>query len=88
MISRVQAMDKAQESIVVAALTRFLSHCQVHLPLKSGQDLPPSCQKREIPYISLHLSGTAGISSMPLSTEVSVAYTFVANNQHGLEETA
>ena len=23
-------MDKAQESIVVAALTRFLSHCQVH----------------------------------------------------------
>ena len=28
--THVQAMDKAQESIVVAALTRFLSHCQVH----------------------------------------------------------
>ena len=24
-------MDKAQESIVVAALTRFLSHCEVNL---------------------------------------------------------
>ena len=29
-VGPVQAMDKAQESIVVAARTRFLSHCQVH----------------------------------------------------------
>ena len=27
-------MDKAQESIVVAALARFLSHVLVHLPLQ------------------------------------------------------
>ena len=31
LVSHVQAMDKAQESIVVAALTRFLSHCQAHV---------------------------------------------------------
>ena len=30
-VSHVQAMDKARESIVVAALTRFLSHCQVQI---------------------------------------------------------
>ena len=53
-----------------------------------GQDLPPSCQKRETPYISMRFSSTAGISSMSLSTEVSVSYTFVANNQHEQEETA
>ena len=58
------------------------------LPLQSGQDLPPSCQKRETPYISMRFSSTAGISSMSLSTEVSVSYTFVANNQHEQEETA
>ena len=87
-VSRVQAMDKALESIVVAALARFLSHVLVHLPLQSGQDLPPSCQKRETPYISMRFSSTAGISSMSLSTDVSVSYTFVANNQHELEETA
>ena len=87
-VSRVQAMDRAQESKVVAALARFLSHVLVHLPLQSGQDLPPSCQKRETPYISMRFSSTAGISSMSLSTEVSVSYTFVANNQHEQEETA
>ena len=87
-VSRVQALDKAQESIVVAALARFLSHVVVHLPLRSGQDLPPSCQKRETPYISMHFSSTAGISSMSLSTEVLVSNTFVANKQHVLEETA
>ena len=81
-------MDRAQESIVVAALARFLSHVLVHLPLQSGQDLPPSCQKRETPYISMRFSSTAGISSMSLSTEVSVSYPFVANNQHEQEETA
>ena len=81
-------MDRAQESIVVAALARFLSHVLVHLPLQSGQDLPPSCQKWETPYISMRFSSTAGISSMSLSTEVSVSYTFVANNQHEQEETA
>ena len=76
----VQAMDKAQESIVVAALARFLSHVLVHLPLQSGQDLPPSCQKQETLYISMHFSSTAGISSMSLSTEVLVPYTFMVNN--------
>ena len=81
-------MDKAQEFIVVAALARFLRHCQVHLPHQSGQDLPPSCQKRETPYISMRFSSTAGKGSMSLSMEVSVPYTFVVNNQHGLEETA
>ena len=83
-----RAMDRAQESIVVAALARFLSHVLVHLPLQSGQDLSPSCQKRETPYISMRFSSTAGISSMSLSAEVSVSYTFVANNQHEQEETA
>ena len=29
-VSRVQAMDRAQESIVVVALARFLSHVLVH----------------------------------------------------------
>ena len=73
---------------MVAALARFLSHVLVHLPLQSGQDLPPSCQRRETPYISMRFSSTAGISSLSLSMEGSVSYTLVANNQHGLEETA
>ena len=73
---------------MVAALARFLSQVLVHLPLQSGQDLPPSCQKRETPYISMRFSCTAGISNMSLAMEVSVPYTFVVNNQHELEETA
>ena len=87
-VCHVQAMDKAQESIVVAALARFFSHVHVHLPHQSGQDLPSSCQKQETPNISMHCSSTAGISSMSLSMVVSVSCTIVVNNQHGIEETA
>ena len=61
-VSRVQPMDKAQESIVEAALTRFLSHCQVHLPLQSGQDMPSSCQKQEIQNISMRFSSKQHVS--------------------------
>ena len=71
--SRVQAMDKAQESKVVAALARFFSHVHIHLPHQSSQNLPSSWQKRETPNISIHFSSKAGISSMILSTEVSVS---------------
>ena len=52
---------------MVAALARFLSHCQVHLPHQSGQDMPHSCQKRETPYISMHFSSTAGIVNSSFS---------------------
>ena len=60
----------------------IFSHIHVHLPHQSGQDLPSSCQKRENPNISKCFFSTAGISS------ISLAYTIVVNNQHGLEETA
>ena len=40
-VSRVQAMDKAQESIVLVDLAKFLSHVHVHLPSQSGQTSYP-----------------------------------------------
>ena len=65
----VRAIDKAQESIVVAALARFFSDGHVHLPHQCCQDLPFSCQKQETTNISMHFSSTAGICSMSLSSE-------------------
>ena len=53
LVSQVQAMDKAEESLVVIALVRFFSHLLVHLPHQSGQNLPSSCQKQETPNIAL-----------------------------------
>ena len=76
----VRAMDKAQESIVVAALARFFSDGHVHLPHQCGQDLPFSCQKRETTNISMRFSSTVH--------RVSVPYTIMVNILHGLEETA
>ena len=69
-------MDKAEESIVVAALASFFSHVHVHLLRQSGQDLPSSCQKQETPNISMGFSSI----SMSLPTVVSVAYNIVVNN--------
>ena len=47
-------------------------HCDVHLSHQSGPELPPSCQQRETPNISMSFFSTGGISSMSRSTIVSV----------------
>ena len=52
-VSHVQAMDKALESMLVAALARFFSHLHVHLQHQAGQGLSSSCQKRETENINL-----------------------------------
>ena len=70
----------------------FVLYIVVGSGSKSGSRLPKTAPgavfQQETPYISMRFSSTAGISSMSLSTEVSVSYTFVANNQHEQEETA
>ena len=73
---------------MVAALD-ILSHCQVHKFTTSVWSGPATqLSKTRNPYISMRFSSTAGLSSMSLPTEVSVPYTFMVNNQQGLEETA